>query len=94
MLKAKFKKIDHINSKIIQLKKEQEDIEMTIAKELIKVLKAYGGFEADFEMVAGGIIEVLTTSDQDKKQKWKEEGDRFLHKKRIKSLSHQKIQKN
>lgn len=84
MLKNQIKKMDDINSKIEMLKKEQTEIETTIAKELVRILKTHHGFEMNFEIIAGGLIDILTTSDQEKLNSWKDEGARFLHKKRSK----------
>lgn len=79
MAKNTLKKMENLQTKITQLKVEQEKIEHVLVNEFIKVMKAYNAFQIDFDVIAGGIIEVIdiVKINPTKTEDWRLAGQKF-----------------
>jgi len=92
-MKSEIQKIENIQEKINKLKLKQNQIEQEITNCFSQVLKVTEAYQIDFNIMVGGLLEVIENirADPVKKESWKLIGENFCktklntHKKRSKT---------
>jgi hypothetical protein len=59
------KKVDILDKKINDLNAQKKKIETDIAHQLLHVITAHSGFTLPFQVLVGGLINVIETSKND-----------------------------
>jgi len=74
------KKVDILDKKINDLNAQKKKIETDIAHQLLHVITAHSGFTLPFQVLVGGLIDVIQTSKSDPKkmEEWQGAGGKFL----------------
>lgn len=71
--------METLQKRIIQLKSEQEKIEQILINDFIQVMKVHNAFQIDFDVMTGGIIDVIDTIkvNPGKTEGWRLVGQKF-----------------
>ena len=74
------KKVDILDKKINDLNAQKKKIETDIAHQLLNVITAHSGFTLPFQVLVGGLVNVIETSKKDPQQmeEWQTAGEKFL----------------
>ena len=74
------KRLTDIRQKMMALRQEESKIQHDLSGELSKILVDVQALEIDFDVLIGGILEVIAQSkiDTDKTETWRESGQKFL----------------
>ena len=74
------KKVDILDKKINDLNAQKKKIETDIAHQLLHVITAHSGLTLPFQVLVGGLINVIETSKKDPHQmeEWQAAGEKFL----------------
>lgn len=74
------KKVDILDKKINDLNAQKKKIETDIAHQFLHVITAHSGFTLPFQVLVGGLINVIETSKNDPHQmeEWQTAGEKFL----------------
>ena len=62
------KKVDILDKKINDLNAQKKKIETDIAHQLLHVITAHSGFTLPFQVLVGGLINVIETSKKKEKE--------------------------
>lgn len=83
------KKKEDMSHRIKELKDLKHEIEMSLGKELVEIVKCNRGFSFDFSILVGGVIDVIEKAKADPVafSGWKEVGDQVRQSKNKELLS-------
>lgn len=78
-MKTPIERMQMLQQKIDQLKIEQSKIEQVLVNHWIEVLKITNAFKFDFDVLVGGLLEMMASlkSNPELKEVWRNSGKKF-----------------
>jgi len=89
-------KLETIHQEILSLKNKEREIETTLVAEMVTLLKSANAFYLDFDVVLGGLLEVIHKAQNNslEQENWRQAGETFRKKLKKPSRPRETVQKD